>query len=488
MKLLIQRLAHEMQGTPGTVLVVGAGTGAEIPLWRELGSPHLVLVEAHPRQAEELARRISSAHHEEVWPLAVVATPTAHATLQILNNPLYSSLKPPHELTRYYPNLRVVGQAEVAARSLSESIESLALDASSTHLLVVDAPGQAWDLLSATPVRLLQSFACIIVRCGMTPLYAGDRGRADIAGLLEKAGFDIELDDPDAIYPQATALLKRNDVRVRITHLEAQLRKREDEYTAQVKLGVERDARLQQLTQDHDGQTRLAGQHKTALEEATQRAGVQQKLADDRLAQLQKLIQERDAQTKLAVQFKADLDKTSQQLVEQQKLASGGQVQLQKLTQERDEQVKLAQQCKAEQGKASQQLAEQQKLASDRQAQLQKLTQEHEAQTSLATQLKADLDKASQQLAEQQKLASDRQAQLQKLTQERDEQTKLAAQLKADLDKTSKQNQDRGARIAQFESEHADLNQRQARLNQEMIKAEAQIDLIKDVLLREPGL
>src|SRR3546814_9987466 len=54
MKLLIQRLAHEMQGTPGTILVVGAGTGAEIPLWRELASPHLVLVEAHPRQAEEL--------------------------------------------------------------------------------------------------------------------------------------------------------------------------------------------------------------------------------------------------------------------------------------------------------------------------------------------------------------------------------------------------------------------------------------------------
>src|SRR3546814_13863244 len=103
-----------MQGTPGTILVVGAGTGAEIPLWRELASPHLVLVEAHPRQAEELARRISPAHHEEVWPLAIVATPAAHATLQILNNPLYSSLKPPPELTRYYPNLRVLGPAELA--------------------------------------------------------------------------------------------------------------------------------------------------------------------------------------------------------------------------------------------------------------------------------------------------------------------------------------------------------------------------------------
>ena len=446
MKLLIQRLAHEMQGAPGTIFVVGAGTGAEVPLWRGLASPHLVLVEAHPLQAEELARRISPANNEEAWPLAIVATPAAHATLQILNNPLYSSLKSPHELTRCYPNLRVIGQAEVAARSLSESIESLALDATRTHLLVVDAPGQAWDLLSATPVQLLQSFACVIVRCGMAPLYAGDRGRADIAGLLEKGGFDIELGDPDAIYPQAAVLLRRNDIRVKITHLEAQLRKREDEYAAQVKLGVERDARLQQLAQDHDEQTLLAGQHKTALDEAAQRAELQQKLANDRLTQLQKL------------------------------------------TQERDEQVKLAQQYKAEQGKTSQQLAEQQKLAGDRQAQLQKVTQEHDAQTKLATQLKVDLDKASQQLAEQQKLAADHQAQLQKLTQERDEQAKLAAQHKAELDKASKQNQERGTRIAQLESEHAELNQRQTRLNQEMIKAEAQIDLIKDVLLREPGL
>lgn len=404
MKLLIQRLADEMRANPGTILVVGAGTGAEVPFWRKLASPHLVLVEAHPQQAEELARRVIPAHNEEVWPLAIVGTPAAHATLQILNNPLYSSLKTPQGLTRYYPNLRVVGQAEVAARSLSESIESLALDASNTHLLVVDAPGQAWDLLSATPARLLQSFACIIVRCGTEPLYAGDKGRGDIAELLQRAGFDVELDDPDAIYPQTAVLLKRNDIRVRITQLETQLRQREDEYAAQVKLGVERDARLQELTREQHEQANLVAQHE------------------------------------------ASLDKASRQLAEQHKLVGDRQAQLQKLTQERDEQVKLAQQYKAE------------------------------------------LDKVNHGLAEQQKSANDHQAQFQKLTQERDEQAKLAAQYKAELDKTNKQNQERGTRIAQFENERTELNQRQTRLNQEMIKAEAQIDLIKDVLLREPGL
>ena len=43
-------------------------------------------------------------------------------------------------------------------------------------------------------------------------------------------------------------------------------------------------------------------------------------------------------------------------------------------------------------------------------------------------------------------------------------------------------------RIAEMEAELAEFAHRQRLLDDEMIKAEAQIDLIKDVLLREPGI
>ncbi len=438
MKLMIQRLAHEMQGAPGTVFVVGAGSGAELPLWRELASPHLVLAEAHPRQVEELLRRTDPARNEEVWAQAIVATPATHATLQTLNNPLYSSLQPPNELTRHYPNLRVTGQVNVAARPLGESIESLMLDAASAHLLVIDAPGQAWDLLSATPVRLLQQFACIVVHCGIAPLYAGDRGRSDITDLLEKAGFDVGLDDPDAIYPQATVLLKRNDIRVKISRLEAQLRKREDQYAAQVKRGVERDARLEQLTREYDEQAALVSGHKAALDQANQNAAEQQKLAADRQTQLQKLTIEYDRQEKLAAQYKAELDEVRKALAEQQESVADQQERIQTLTAERDAQTRLAAQHMAALDQAKRHAAEQQKLAADRQTQLQKLTIEYDRQEKLAAQYKAELDEAGKALAEQQKSVADQQERVQTLTAERDAQTRLAAQHMAELDKATK--------------------------------------------------
>src|SRR3546814_12782609 len=77
------------------------------------------------------------------------------------------------------------------------------------------------------------------------------------------------------------------------------------------------------------------------------------------------------------------------------------------------------------------------------------------------------LDKATQIAAQHQKLSTDRQETVERLT---------------------KQNQERTSRISKLEAEHVVLEQRQARLNEEMIKAEAQVDLIKDILLRDAGL
>lgn len=416
MKLMIQRLAHEMQGAPGTVFVVGAGTGAELPLWRELTCPRLVLAEAHPKQAEELARRIHPARNEEVWAQAIVANPATHATLQILNNPLYSSLQSPNELTRHYPNLRVTDQVKVAARSLGESIESLTLDAASAHLLVIDAPGQAWNLLSTTPVRLLQLFACIVVRCGLTPLYAGDRGRSDITGLLENAGFDVELDDPDAIHPRATVLLKRNDIRVKVSRLEAQLRKREDEYATKVKLGAERDARLQQITQERDEQATLISRHKAELDEANKTLTEQQKAIADQQEMVQTLTAERDTQTKLAAEHMAELDKITKALAGQEESTRGLPEQIQKLTGERDTQAKLAEQRKAEQGKALDALTEHQKQTAATEqkleTQVEKIKSELETSQKSNVALRQELASAKQTVSLSVKLQTLREADL----------------------------------------------------------------------------
>ena len=61
-----------------------------------------------------------------------------------------------------------------------------------------------------------------------------------------------------------------------------------------------------------------------------------------------------------------------------------------------------------------------------------------------------------------------------KLTQERDQ--------------ARKQHADQAARMQQLEAENAEAHHRHQLMQEEMIKAEAQIELIKDLLLREQGL
>src|SRR3546814_5860752 len=75
MRPLIQQLVDQGPGEQATVLVVGAGDGADLPLLRRLGASRLILAEAHPGQAEVLSRRIDPAQGEEVWSLAITAKP-----------------------------------------------------------------------------------------------------------------------------------------------------------------------------------------------------------------------------------------------------------------------------------------------------------------------------------------------------------------------------------------------------------------------------
>src|SRR3546814_16531060 len=58
MRPLIQQLVDQGPGEQATVLVVGAGDGADLPLLRRLGASRLILSEAHPGPAEVLSRRI----------------------------------------------------------------------------------------------------------------------------------------------------------------------------------------------------------------------------------------------------------------------------------------------------------------------------------------------------------------------------------------------------------------------------------------------
>lgn len=94
-------------------------------------------------------------------------------------------------------------------------------------------------------------------------------------------------------------------------------------------------------------------------------------------------------------------------------------------------------------------------------------------------QLLRDRDERTGLVLEYQKL-------IEQLLRDRDEQTE---QLLRDRDEQTKQSlQKKNQRISELESEVAEKNHRQRLLNQELSKAEVQLELIKDVLLREPHI
>ena len=202
---------------------------------------------------------------------------------------------------------------------------------------------------------------------------------------------------------------------------------------------LENQERIQQLTHTHDAQTKVASERQAQIQQLTQARDAQSKLAEERQVQIQQLTQTRDAQTKVAAEQQA---------------------QIQQLTQARDAQSKLAE---------------------ERQVQIQQLTQTHDAQTKLATERQTQLEQAAKAKSDQAKLAAECQQQVEQLTKARDEQAKLATERRQQLDEMQK-------RLQQLEGQNAEFASRQTLLQEQVVRAEAQIDLIKDVLLREPGL
>lgn len=149
-------------------------------------------------------------------------------------------------------------------------------------------------------------------------------------------------------------------------------------------------------------------------------------------------------------------------------------VELGRLRTELDRQRRLAAEQADELRRLTRALEEQGRLQMDRQTQIEQLNKERDETAKQTGERQARIDQLTKEREATAKQAGERQARIDQLTRERDEQTKLltAAQQK----------------VTQLEQQQSELEHRQRLLDEEMVKAEAQIELIKDVLLREKGI
>jgi len=225
---------------------------------------------------------------------------------------------------------------------------------------------------------------------------------------------------------------KLNEARARLAQLEGQLA----QHVQQTQADVEQ---VQQLTRE--------------------RSDLAQQLAD-RQASLVELNQEREVHSRLTAELQ---DRMEQLTVEREGFAQqlgDCQTQLERLQQVNQEQAGL--------------IVQGQKLAERLSGERDENAHWHQVNSKWAASLKEEKEKLVQQVGQ--------------LTKERDVHVGLAGERLSQIEKLQRERDEQLAKITVLENERRELGTRQRLLDEEMIRAEAQIELIKDVLLRERPL
>ena len=437
---------------PQAVIHIGAGTGkGELHQWRQWEVPYAVLIEADEARLDWAN---SSLAENPQWHTAcvVLSDVNAEADFYTASNPAEDGLIAAEQLRVLWPNLSTREQQKRQVQRLDNLLQEepyQALQQAQTVWTIIDCLTCLAILKGAG--HEIEKWSVLCVRVLLKPLPEENTVGTlhDIEDYLLPYGYRcIEVTESNnpavgsALFVrdwQAVLLPKNNQLSQNNSQLVT------DKLVLQQQL-LDCQAANDALTQERDQSAKVAAERQIQLEELTKaKVGVDQEKTA--------LIQSRDV---LSNELKA----TQQVRDQQAQLAVERQKGIDALTQERDQFAK--------------QVAE-------RQTQLEALTKSKAAVDQEKTALIQGRDALSNEVTslnqardQQAQLVNDRQAHIDALTQERD-------QLQAQLEQQD-------AVMVKLKDQYSESDLRQRLLNDEMFKAEAQLELIKDVLLREPGL
>jgi hypothetical protein len=242
----------------------------------------------------------------------------------------------------------------------------------------------------------------------------------------------------------------------------------------QARLATERQRRIEQLTHviNEAAKQQLKEQQETqeALSRLTHECEQKSRLQ----VEIQQLIQAREFQARLAEERLQQIELLTSARAETEQQAHEFQNRIAALIQAKDEQAQLAADRLQQIEELTIAKTEAGQQADELQHQIAALTQAKDEQAKLAADRLQQVEQLTVAKTEAEKQAGERQNQIAALTQAKDEQFRRESELQQ--------------RINQLEYQLADTETRQKLLNDEMIKAEAQIDLIKDILLVRMGV
>jgi len=434
-----------------TIIVIGAGNGSSLATLRKLNGKRLILVEGHPRQVEILNRRVRTNLNEAVYPIVISTESAAAALIHPCNNPNFSSIVPPGQLLEKAPNLRFDEPISVPAQGINKFFGSLQLDTINNNLLILDTPGISFQLLVAAPPDLLQTFSAIIVRdTEKAGLYEGARAIREAVNHLESIGFDNSHTDTKTLFPQAAHLLKRHPERLARYACEQQLIKvkQENEKLSSI------IARLKQHNTTLDNERDTLIQEKEAL---FRKKAILQQTQEKQKKQLEALNFQINAITEKNNALAKENDKIKHTVDEQNAV-------IEKLSDARNT---AQRQCKEKEKYSDQLEAKVKEQEQRQQEQLEALNFQINAITEKNNALAKENDKIKHTV---------------------DEQNTMIEKLSDARNTAQRQCKEKEKYSDQLETKVKEQEQRQQLLEEELVKAEAQIELIKDLWLQESGL
>jgi uncharacterized coiled-coil DUF342 family protein len=441
---------------PHTVLHVGYGAGlGPLGLWQGWKSVRqAVLVDAWPERPQVPPSEAGA------WPVlsALVADRPGEQLFHVYSSTQENGLLPPEQLQRLWPNLRVEQELLLPAVTLDQvwADQGISVPEGESLWAIIECLPALTGLRGGSGVVSQASVVILRVVLDQTLDIAEETKLAAARTYLEPMDFAL-VDVQESIHPAiGYALFVREWRRILGRQHRLVVQERDalaGEVSGHKQRLAELEGELSRLTQARDGAIQQARAQEAQIAAlAKEKDGLAQKVAE----------LEQSLQTEVQARHEAAQQAAAcAQEIQGLKAAQGKlEAQVAALTQ------KEAQILQARD--AAQQAADQ------RAQEIACLAQERDA-------LAGEVSGHKQRLAELE-------GELSRLTQARDGAIQQARAQEAQIAALAKEKDGLAQKVANVQQENEALRSRQHLMEEEITRAEAQIDLIKDLLLREPEL
>ena len=490
------------QGGSWQVVHLGAGACRELPTYEATGFAKLVLVETDPLRFRQLVERTAGDSRITVIEALVAAT-AGPVTFYRYNLPDAGSMRHPTGLKTLFPGLRVVAEERRDAVGVADLLDGLNLCEDRPLKIIVDLPGEEASVLHAlAQAKWLPRLDVVDVFTGALPLYEGSESATGLTAWMADRGFDLvetsASEDPDR--PRLS--FRRNPVVLRLRLLETQVAELSaalDDKRA-VATAFERD--LEQVRADRDSildRLRMVEAEKTLLAERAAAIEEEKTQFGERLAILKRQCdhaeQERRNEVQVVEAQRGELErltKTAEALAAKLQQAES---RLADVVTENDtlaaERIALAEReavWNAERDRLEGSVNDLATKLAGANGRLEGEVKRRDEVQALVQSLQDELQAATGELGKLRQQSSEDAAKIEKgvneLAAARDE----IKELKMQLDAATRKQAIDADKMAAIELERKEVQGRQVVLDREIGRAEAQIDLIKDLLLRDVGI